>query len=167
MLPDYEPQPTHCNELPQRRKTHAAINSKQFKKLDHVNNSLYEAELSQAQIENKDPISVAFFILQYAKLRKLELCHNFLTNICDVIKFEEMELDRDLLYLDLAEKELGKCVGHEMRAHWQKLRSNDCVDSFIADAVAIFFPRTCFVKQKQLDQRKPVLFREEFICTEM
>ena len=32
-------------------KTHAAINSKLFKKLDHVNNSLYEVELAKAQTE--------------------------------------------------------------------------------------------------------------------
>ena len=35
------------------KKTHAAINSKLFKKLDHVNNSLYEVELAKAQIEHK------------------------------------------------------------------------------------------------------------------
>ena len=45
-------------------KTHAAINSKLFKKLDHVNNSLYEVELAKAQIEHKEPIIVGFFILQ-------------------------------------------------------------------------------------------------------
>ena len=45
-------------------KTHAAINSKLFKKLNHVNNSLYEVELAKAQIEHKEPITVGFFILQ-------------------------------------------------------------------------------------------------------
>ena len=55
------------------KETHAAINSKLFKKLDHVNNSLYEVELTKAQIEHKEPIIVGFFILQYAKLRMLEL----------------------------------------------------------------------------------------------
>ena len=48
-------------------KTHDAINSKMIKKLDHVNNSLYEVELAKAQIEHKEPIIVGFFILQYAK----------------------------------------------------------------------------------------------------
>ena len=33
-------------------KLHAAINSKLFKKLDHVNSSLYEVELAEAQIEH-------------------------------------------------------------------------------------------------------------------
>ena len=44
-------------------KTHASINSKLFKKLDHLNNSLYEVELAKAEIEHKEPIIVGFFIL--------------------------------------------------------------------------------------------------------
>ena len=111
--------------LTNEKKTDAAI--KLFKKLDHVNNSLYEVELSKAQIEHKEAIIVGFFILQYAKLRTLELYYNFFPRFCDLNKFEELELVTDLLYLDLAEKELEDCVRPEMRAGWQRLRSNDCV----------------------------------------
>ena len=97
-------------------KTHAAISSKLFKKLDHMNNSLYEVELAKAQIEHREPIIVGFFILQYAKLRMLELYYNFFTRFCDVNKFEELETDTDSLYLALAEKELEECIRPEMRA---------------------------------------------------
>ena len=48
-------------------KTHTAINSNLFKRLDHVNNSLYEVELAKAQFEHKETTIVGFFILQYAK----------------------------------------------------------------------------------------------------
>ena len=41
------------------------------------------------------------------------------------------------------------------------------VDSFSADAVANFFPRTRCVKHKQHDRREPGLFKEECRCTEM
>ena len=68
-------------------KTYASINSKLLKKLDHVNNSWYEVELAKAQIKHKEPILVLFFILQYAKLRILELYYNFFTRSCDVDKF--------------------------------------------------------------------------------
>ena len=54
-----------------------------------------------------------------------------------------------------------------MRAEWQRLRSNDCVESFTADAVANVFTRTCCVKHKQHDKREPGPFKEEFRCTEM
>ena len=148
-------------------KTHAAINSKLFKKLDHVNYSLYEVELAKAQIEHKEPIIVGFFILQYAKMRMLELYYNFFTRFSDVNKFEELEMDTDSLYLALADKELEDCIRPEMRAEWQWLRSNDCVDNFTADAVANFFPRTCCGKHKQHYKREPGIFKEEFRCTEM
>ena len=85
-------------------KTHAAIVSKLFKKLDHVNNLLYEVELAKAQIEHKEPIIASFFILQYAKLRMLELYYNFFTRFCDINKFENLEKDTDLLYLVLPTK---------------------------------------------------------------
>ena len=134
-------------------KTHAAINSKLFKKLDHLNNSLYEFELAKAEIEHKEPIIDGFFILQYAKLRMLEPYYNLFTRFCDVNKFEELEKDTDSLYL--AKKELEDCIRPEMRAEWQRLRSNDCVDNFTADAVANLFPRTCCVKHKQHDKREP------------
>ena len=76
-------------------------------------------------------------------------------------------MDTDSLYLALAEKELEDCIRPEMRAEWQRLRSNDCVDNFTADAVANFSSRTCCVKHKQHDKREPGLFKEEIRCTEM
>ena len=54
-------------------KTHGAINTKLFKRLDHINDQLYEVELTKAEIEHREPIIFGFFILQYAKLRMLEL----------------------------------------------------------------------------------------------
>ena len=56
------------NENPQ-----AAMTNKLFKKLDYVNNSLYQVELAKAEIEHKELINVGFFILFYAELRRLEL----------------------------------------------------------------------------------------------
>ena len=147
-------------------KTHAAINSKLFKRLDQLNNSLYEVELAKAEIEQNESTIVGFFILQYAKLRMLELYYSFFTKFCDINKFEVLEMDTDSLYLALAEKELEDCTRPEMRAEWQKLRSNECVDNFTADAIANFFPRTCCVKHKKLDKREPGLFTEELRCTE-
>ena len=71
-----------------------------------MNYSLYEDELSKAKIEHKEPTIVVFFILQYPKLRMLELYYIFFTNFCDVYKFEVLEKDADSLYLAPAEKEL-------------------------------------------------------------
>ena len=87
-------------------KTHGATKTKLFKRLDHINDQLYEVEMAKAEIEHREPIIVGFFILQYAKLRMLELYYNFFERFCDVNKFEELEMDTDSLYLALSEKEL-------------------------------------------------------------
>ena len=49
-------------------------------------------------------------------------------------------MDTDKLYLALTEKELDDCIRPERKAEWQRLRSNNCVDSFTADARAVFPP---------------------------
>ena len=89
---------------------------------------------------------------------------NFFTQFCDVKK---LEIDTGSLYLALSEKKLEDCITPQVRTEWQRLKSNDRVDSFTADAVARFFPRTCCVKHKQHDKRELGLFKEEFRCTEM
>ena len=81
-----------------------------------MNNSLYEVELAKAQIGLKEPLIVGFIIVQYAKLRMLELCYNIFTNFCDVTKLEELEMDTDSLYLALVEKKLEYCIKPEMTA---------------------------------------------------
>ena len=56
-------------------KTYAAINTQLFKRLDFMNNSLYDGWTRQSspKVEHKEPNIVGLFILQYAKRRMLEL----------------------------------------------------------------------------------------------
>ena len=123
-------------------KTHKAINEPLFKRLNTVQKDLYEIGLLKSTIEHKEPITVGFFILQYAKLRMLELYYNFFDKFCDVNKFEELEMDRDLLYLAHAEENLYDCIPPEKKGDWEKLREKDWTDSFRADSRRNFFPRT-------------------------
>ena len=44
-------------------KTQGAIHTKLFKRLDYINDQLYEVELAKAEIEHKEPIFVGCFIL--------------------------------------------------------------------------------------------------------
>ena len=95
-------------------KTHKAINEP-FKRLNTVQKDLYEIELLKSTIEHKEPIIVGFFILQYAKLKMLELYYNFFDKFCDVNKFEELETDTDSLYLAVAEETLYDCIQPEKK----------------------------------------------------
>ena len=148
-------------------KTHGATNTKVFNRLDHVNDQLYEIELAKTGIEHREPVTVGFFILQYAELRMLELYYNFFERFCDVNNFEELKMDTDSLYLALSEKELYDCIREESKAEWGLLRTEDCQDHFTANATTNFFPRTCCTKLMKLDKREPGLFKEVFGCTEM
>ena len=148
-------------------KTHKAINNKMFKRLNIVTEDLYEVESVKAKIEHKEPIVVGFFILQYAKLRMLELYYNFFDKFCDVNMYEELEMDTDSLYLALGAENLYDCIKPDKRLEWENMRRNDCDDKFTADAISNFFPRTCCAKHIKHDKREPGLFKEEFRCTEM
>ena len=52
---------------------HSVKKGKLFKKLTQANKAMYESELAESEIEHKNPKFVGFFVLQYAKLRMLEL----------------------------------------------------------------------------------------------
>ena len=148
-------------------KTHKAINGKMFKRLNNVSKEIYEVELAKPKFEHREPIIVGLFILQYAKLRMLELYYNFFDRFCDVDKFEDLEMDTDSLYLVLAHENLYDCIRPAKKQEWEALRQQDCNDSFQADAIQNFFPRTRCSKHKKHDKREPGLFKEEFRCTEM
>ena len=143
-------------------KTHEAINTKFFKRLDHISDQLYEVELAKAEIEHREPIIVGFFILQYAKLRMLELYYNFFERFCDVNKFEELEMDTDSLYLALSEKELYDCIREESENEWGLLRTEDCKDDFTANATNNFFPRSCCTKHMKMINENLVFSKRSF-----
>ena len=91
-------------------KTHSAINSELFKRLKLIAIQLYEVELVNSEIEHREPIIVVLFILQYAKLRMLELYYIFFKKFCDTDKYEELEMDTDSLYLALSEEILEEVI---------------------------------------------------------
>ena len=149
------------------KKTNRAINSTFFKQLQYINDSVYEVQLVKPEAEHREPIIVGFFILQYAKLRMLELYYNFFKQYCDESKFEELEMDTDSLYLALAENDISDCIRQDKLAEWTDIRKEDCCNYFEADSLRNFFPRTCCSTHSQLDKREPGLFKEEFRATEM
>ena len=131
-------------------KTHSAINSKLFKRLNHITDQLYEVELVKSEIEHREPIIVGFFILQYAKLRMLELYYNFFKKFCDTDKYEELEMDTDSLYLALSEENLEDVILPEKRAEWDQLRSKDCNDNFTANATDNFSPELAVMSTRNM-----------------
>ena len=88
-----------------------------------------------------------------------ELYYNFLERLCDVNKFEELEMDPDSLYLALSQKEFNDCIREESKVEWELMRTEDCKDDFTANATTNFFPRTCCTEHKKHDKGEPGLFK--------
>ena len=76
-------------------------------------------------------------------------------------------MDTNSLYLALSEENLEDIILPEKRNEWEAIRSRDCTDIFISDAMGIFFPRTCCSAHKKHHKREPGLFKEKFRCSEM
>ena len=66
-----------------------------LKRLGDVNDQLHQLELDKSEIEHKGALIEGFFLLQYAKMRMLELYCDFFTKFCDTDKYDEMEMDTD------------------------------------------------------------------------
>ena len=93
--------------------------------------------------------------------------YNFFKQYCDESKFEELEMDTDSLYLALTENDITDCIRQYKLGEWTVIRKEDCRNTFEADSLRNFFPRTCCSTHSQLDKREPGLFKEEFRATEM
>ena len=128
--------------------TRAAALRKLFKNLDN------ETELAKAQMEHTYSIFVGFFIFHCSKLRILELSFKSFTNISQVNKIGELEMDTDLLYLAIAETELENCIRHEKKPHWKLLRANYFSDSFFADAAKSFLRLWCGNRKAQKTRKQ-------------
>ena len=135
-------------------KTHSAINNKLFKRLNFITDQLYEVELVKSEDEHREPIILGFFILQYAKLRMLELYYNFFEKFCDTEKYEELEMDTDSLYLAVSEENLEDIILPEKRNEWEAIRLRDCTYSFTANATGNFWPSTCCSAHKKHDKER-------------
>ena len=134
-------------------KPHSAINNNRFKRINFITDQLYEVELVNSEIEHQEPIIVGFFILQYAKLRMLELYFNFSKKFCDTEKYEELEMDTDSLYSALSEEKLEDIILPEKRNEWEAIRSRDCTDSFTRNATGNLFRKTRCTAHKKHDER--------------
>ena len=137
-------------------KAHSAINSKMFKRLNHITDQLYEVELVKTEIEHREPIFVGFFILKYAKVRMLELYYKFFKNFCDTDKYEELEMDTDSLYLALSEENLEGVIFPKKRAEWDQLLSKDCTNNFTANANDNFSPEHAVMLTRNMRRERAV-----------
>ena len=109
------------------------VNYRIFQNLNVIPSSIFEVEMVKSEVEHKEPIIVGFFILEYAKLKMLQLFDNGFQVFCDPQKYELIEMDTDSLYMALSEANVEDFIRPEMKLLWQMTRENDCRKDFRAD----------------------------------
>ena len=116
--------------------------------------------LSRQKLSIENQSLWVFFILQYAKLRVLELYYNFFRKFCDSDKYEELEMDTDSLYLALSEESLEDVIVPEKRAEWDQLRSINCTDEFTANATDNFSPELAVTTTRNMIRESRVYLKK-------
>ena len=119
-------------------------------------------------IEHREPITVGFFILQYAKPRLLELFYNFFHKYCNENKFENLEMSADSLYLFIAEGNLKDFILPDKKTQWSGRKIKKTVETTLKLMPSKkIFPRTCCAGHKKHDKRETGLIKEGIRCTEL
>ena len=80
------------------------VNKPHFKKINELDDDIFEVEAAKHRIKIDVPIQIGFFVLNYAKLRMLEFYYDFLIKFLHKRKFECIQMDTDSLYFGLSEK---------------------------------------------------------------
>ena len=76
-------------------------------------------------------------------------------------KVQELEMDRDVVYVALSEHDLCDCIQPAKKKEWESLQSEDGTDDISAKSTTNFYPPICCAKQKKHDRREFSLFKEE------
>jgi hypothetical protein len=143
------------------------INNKLYRDLNEICSDVYEVTSVKGKVDHKEPIVLGLFILQYAKMRMLELVYNFFVKFCDRDLYQFIEMDTDSLYMSLGKEKIEDCIRSDKIGEWENFRQFDHRDNFRSHSKFNFFPRTCCPEHISHDKREPGLFKEEWRGDEM
>ena len=131
------------------KKINEMINNKRFIALTELDEGYCEINMKKKKILMNIPISIGFFILQYAKLRLLSFYFQFIDKYIDRSDFELVQCDTDSLYIAFSDADINKLIKPHM------------LDAYKAD-VNNWLPRSEPIELALFDQREPGLFKVEW-----
>ena len=122
-------------------------------------------QLAESDIEHKEPVIVDCFVLQYAKLRMLELYYNFSQNFA--IRTNLRRWKWIPIHFIHYKKKKSCMIEYEVG---ESKSRNYCAAKTSTvrslQAFAAIVRRTCCAQHKKHNEREPRLFKEDFRCTE-
>ena len=139
-------------------------NSKLFKKMMQLdeNYDFYEVEKMKKKIVLDSPAIIAYYVLQYAKLRILQFYYDFLDVYVDRENYMLCQMDTDSVYFAIAGQNLKDVIKLEYQEKFNHCLQGFCnVDEVEADDEYHWLPRECCKKHNSFDQRTPGLFKLE------
>ena len=120
----------------------------------------------KSTIEHREPIIVRFLLLQYAKLRMLELYYNFFDQFLDVRKFENSKRIQIPSFCNW-QKKIQTNVPFPASEQNRLKSEAKTVEKFSEQMRKTTSPRTCCFKHKKHDKTEPGFSKEEFRFTKM
>ena len=150
------------------QKAHNITINEFFKRLNYLNDKLFEVGSANSKVQHKEHVIFCFFfILYYALLRRFEFYYFFFQSFCEFNSFEVMEMERCSLYLAPTQNSHEDCIQVELKKFRNTIRENACSNELWAHSTSNFFPQTCCGRHIKHDERELGLFKEEFCCTKM
>ena len=153
--------------------TSLLINNKRFRQLDVVTDDVYEVTSSKSCYHYDLPHHIGLFVYQYAKLRMLQFCYDFIDRYVDRSLFQYCSMDTDSAYIALAGDSIDDIVTSENREHYFRNRSQwlpaECCDEHEDDYVSARIAgrswtakESCCFARKAFDKGTPGLFKVEW-----
>ena len=149
------------------------VNDRRFRQLDVVVDDAYEIEMNKKTVTYTLPVHVGFFVLQYAKMRMLQLYYDFINRYLERPLYQYCEADTDSAYLTLAAESVDALVTPELREHYFRHRSewlpSECCDDHRNEYVRCRLANrpwvgdeACCKARRAYDKRTPGLFKVEW-----
>jgi len=138
------------------------VNRKQFKNVTPLLDNIYEIESYKKVIKINVPISLAFFILAYAKLHLLIYFHDVMQVFFKKCNWQLLYCDTDSFFFAFAKREMWECAKKEFRLKLYNMIYNSCDDTLIVTPEnGYWFTRDCCKKHKIFDSKTVGLFKFE------
>lgn len=140
--------------------------------MNEITKSTVEIERMKKAVSLNVPITVAFMVLQYGKLKILRFYYDFLMKFIDFSDFCCSQMDTDSLYIGISKKNLMMCVRENLRdqfvEEYERWMTKQYCDEHKGKFFAVSFagekwePEECCCKAAKYSSRTPGLFHVEF-----
>ena len=141
-----------------------AINDSAFQQLTQLDEDVCEVIHSPSRVKLDLPLTIGFFVYNFAKLRMLSFYYDFMIRAFDRSDFEFCETDTDSGYFAFSSRDWKALMKPEFKqAYTEEMRkAHDLGADYKPDVNYHWFPRECCAEHIAYDKRTPGLFKLEW-----